>query len=58
MGRTLFRNVMVLDGSGAAPFQGEVLIEGNRIRTVARAGEAIQAVDAPSSANRPLLAKT
>jgi N-acyl-D-aspartate/D-glutamate deacylase len=50
--------VMVLDGSGAAPFQGEVLIEGNRIRTVARAGEAIQAVDAPSSANRPLLAKT
>ncbi len=36
MARTLFRNVTVWDGSGAAPFPGDVLVEGNRIRTVAR----------------------
>ncbi|MGO8914386.1 MAG: amidohydrolase family protein, partial [Stellaceae bacterium] len=36
MARTLFRNVTVWDGSGAAPFPGDVLVEGNRIRTLAR----------------------
>jgi len=35
----LIRDVRIFDGSGSAPFQGEVLIEGNRIATVARAGE-------------------
>jgi len=37
MGRTLFRNAMIWDGAGAEPFPGDVLVEGNRIRTVARA---------------------
>jgi imidazolonepropionase-like amidohydrolase len=32
--RTLFRDVQVLDGSGAPPFAGAVLVEGNRIRSV------------------------
>jgi imidazolonepropionase-like amidohydrolase len=36
MARTLFRNVTIWDGSGAAPFPGDVLVEGDRIRTVAR----------------------
>jgi hypothetical protein len=36
MARTLFRQVMVWDGSGASPFPGYLLIDGNRIRTVAR----------------------
>lgn len=36
MARTLFRNVTVWDGSGAAPFPGDVLVDGHRIRTVAR----------------------
>jgi imidazolonepropionase-like amidohydrolase len=36
MARTLFRQVMVWDGSGATPFPGDVLVDGNRIRTVAR----------------------
>lgn len=31
---TLFTNVRVLDGAGGSPFQGEVLVEGNRIQTV------------------------
>jgi imidazolonepropionase-like amidohydrolase len=45
MSQTLFTNVMVLDGSGAAPFAGEVLIEGNRIKAVAKASEPIRAAD-------------
>ncbi len=36
MGDVLFTNVRVFDGSGALPFAGEVLVQGNRIRRVAR----------------------
>jgi imidazolonepropionase-like amidohydrolase len=36
MARTLLSNVTIIDGSGAEPFAGEVLVEGNRIKTVAR----------------------
>lgn len=35
MAQTHFRNVKVIDGSGARPFAAEVLVEGNRIREVA-----------------------
>jgi imidazolonepropionase-like amidohydrolase len=35
----LFTNTRIFDGSGAAPFAGEVLVEGNRISRVARAGD-------------------
>jgi imidazolonepropionase-like amidohydrolase len=34
MSQTVFRNVKIIDGSGARPFAGEVLVEGNRIREV------------------------
>ena len=34
----LFTNVRIFDGSGAAPFAGEVLVNGNRIAAVSRAG--------------------
>lgn len=34
----LFTNVRVLDGTGEFPFTGEVLVQGNRIRQVTRAG--------------------
>ena len=37
MARTLFTNVSILDGSGANPYAGEVLVEGNRIKQVAKA---------------------
>jgi imidazolonepropionase-like amidohydrolase len=37
----LFSNVRIFDGSGAAPFAGQVLVEQNRIAAVARSGEAI-----------------
>lgn len=36
MSRVIFRNAMVWDGSGAESFPADVLVEGNRIRTIAR----------------------
>ena len=32
----LFTNVRILDGSGAMPYAGSVLVQGNRIRSVGR----------------------
>ena len=34
----LFTNAQVFDGTGRAPFHGEVLVKGNRIDAVAEAG--------------------
>ena len=39
METTLFTNVLVFDATGTATFAGEVLVEGNRIKSVARSGE-------------------
>jgi len=39
MGRTLFTDVNILDCTGAQPYAGEVLIEGNRIKQIAKAGK-------------------
>jgi imidazolonepropionase-like amidohydrolase len=39
----LFSNVRIFDGSGAPPFAGQVLVELNRIKAVARSGDAIAA---------------
>src|ERR1700730_13528028 len=36
----LFVNTRVFDGSGARPYAGEVLVQGNRIAAIAHAGEA------------------
>jgi imidazolonepropionase-like amidohydrolase len=41
MDRTLFTNVTVLDCTGAPPYAGEVLIEGNRIKQVAKSGKGL-----------------
>ena len=41
MGRTLFTNVSILDGSGADPYAGEVLVDGNRIQKIAKDGESL-----------------
>jgi imidazolonepropionase-like amidohydrolase len=38
MDRTLIANTMILDGSGAAPFPGDVLVGGRRIVAVERGG--------------------
>src|SRR5271170_6625191 len=42
MGNTLFTNVRILDGTGAQPYVGEVLVQGNRIAKVAKGARAIQ----------------
>ncbi|AXQ30685.1 amidohydrolase family protein [Solimonas sp. K1W22B-7] len=36
MNKTIFAGARVWDASGAAPFEGDVLVEGNRIRAVSR----------------------
>src|SRR5262245_50328828 len=36
---TLFTNAQVLDGTGRAPFTGEVLVKGNRIEAIGEGGE-------------------
>ena len=43
MAETLFTNVRIIDGSGAAPFAGSVLVKGNRISKIAKSGEDITA---------------
>ena len=43
---TFFANARVFDGSGRAPFAGEVLIKGNRVAAVAEAGTLALHVDA------------
>jgi imidazolonepropionase-like amidohydrolase len=46
MGTTLFTNVRILDGSGTLPYAGSVLVQENRIKSVARSSAAL----APSGA--------
>ncbi|MEZ5667063.1 MAG: amidohydrolase family protein [Alphaproteobacteria bacterium] len=41
MPQTLFTNVSIIDGSGAEPFAGQVLVQGNRIKAVAKANERV-----------------
>jgi imidazolonepropionase-like amidohydrolase len=38
MDRTLIANATILDGSGVAPFSGDVLVEGQRIAAVQKGG--------------------
>ncbi|GAB5471544.1 MAG: amidohydrolase family protein [Rhodospirillales bacterium] len=46
MNKTVITNVQVIDGSGAKPFAGQVLISGDRIERVAKAGDKIAGEDA------------
>jgi imidazolonepropionase-like amidohydrolase len=39
MSSYLFKNIRIFDASGAQPYAGEVLVQGNRISRVARAGQ-------------------
>jgi imidazolonepropionase-like amidohydrolase len=41
MANVLFTNVRILDGSGTAPYAGEVLVQGTRIARVARGARAL-----------------
>src|ERR1700741_703278 len=48
MGNVLFTNARIFDGSGAAPYPGEVLIQGNRISRVARGVRALPTSGVPT----------
>jgi imidazolonepropionase-like amidohydrolase len=41
MANTLFTNVRIIDGSGAQPYAGEVLIQGNRIARIGRGARSL-----------------
>jgi imidazolonepropionase-like amidohydrolase len=41
MANVLFTNVRIIDGTGAQPYAGEVLVQGNRILRVARGARAL-----------------
>jgi imidazolonepropionase-like amidohydrolase len=41
MGNVLFTNVRILDGTGAAPFPGELMVQGNRITRVGRGARSL-----------------
>ncbi|MBM3599605.1 MAG: amidohydrolase family protein [Alphaproteobacteria bacterium] len=43
MPNTLFTNVRIIDGTGAQPYAGEVLIQGNRISRIGRGVRSLQA---------------
>ena len=36
MANTLFTDVMIFDGSGSRSYHGEVLVQGNRVKKVAK----------------------
>ena len=48
MGHTLLSNVRVFDGSGDPPFDGEVVIEGDVIKHVGRAGQGAAFMPTPA----------
>ena len=41
MANVLFTNVRIIDATGAQPYPGEVLIQGNRIARVGRGGRSV-----------------
>ncbi len=58
MANVLFTNVRVFDGSGAQPYTGEVLVQGNRILRVARGARTtppagVQTIDAAGATLMP-----
>src|SRR5262250_2351390 len=44
MANVLFTNVRIIDGSGAQPYSGEVLVQGNRIARVGRSARSLPTV--------------
>ena len=50
MADTLFTNVRILDGTGAMPYSGSVLVQGNRIRQIGRSTAPSLSGSTPGSA--------
>jgi imidazolonepropionase-like amidohydrolase len=58
MANVLFTNVRIIDGTGAQPYAGEVLVQGNRISRVTRGGRpapvaGVQVIDAAGATLMP-----
>ncbi|MBW4022210.1 MAG: amidohydrolase family protein [Proteobacteria bacterium] len=63
MAKTLFKNVMIFEGTGKALVPGEVLVQGNRIQAVAGPGESLpnegaQVLDAGGATLMPGMVNT
>ena len=60
MAKLLFKNINILDCSGAAPFAGQVLIDGNRIKAVgvSVAGEGAEIIDGGGATLMPGLVES
>jgi N-acyl-D-aspartate/D-glutamate deacylase len=52
MADVVFTNVRILDGTGQNPYNGSVLVRGNRIRQVGRSSAPIAPEAPPSSTAR------
>ena len=46
MSRTIFTDVSIFDGTGSATFPGHVVVEGNKITTVAKGRDALDTTGA------------
>jgi len=55
MAATLFTNARILDGSGAPPFNGEVLVQGNRIQRITRSTGARSSAPPVSAMNATVI---
>ena len=51
MASVLFTNVRILDGTGAQPYPGEVLVQGNRISRVGRGPRSLALVVMPAASS-------
>ena len=53
MPNTLFTNVQILDGTGAEPYAGEVLVQGNRIKQIGKDGNGLPHGETASVSTQP-----
>ena len=55
MANTLFTNVRIFDGSGDQPYNGEVLVQGNRIARVTRTGSGVRSLPSSSASGSTVI---
>jgi len=53
MTSVLFTNVRIFDRTGASPYPGEVLVQGNRISRIARGARALPTAGCVRTGQRP-----
>jgi imidazolonepropionase-like amidohydrolase len=55
MANVLFTNVRIFDGSGDQPYNGEVLVQGNRIARVTRTGSGVRSLPSSSASGSTVI---